>query len=129
MVGARETLKRLGEALGVYSWIREKKDLAYRTLRDWDYCIKFGLRHLFQDDPGPVELAGILAELNRERILELLDERIAEVRALDDSFAPGVSSWVNLMALYVLCRTYKPKIVIETGVASGASSFVMLSAL
>lgn len=42
-------------------------------------------------------------------------------------YAPGMASALD--TIYVIIRLYKPEIIVETGVASGASSFYILLAL
>ncbi|MBI4385976.1 MAG: class I SAM-dependent methyltransferase [Elusimicrobia bacterium] len=55
--------------------------------------------------------------------------RVAETARRDPGFHPSTSSPFNLRTLYVLCRILRPAWVVETGVASGASSWVLLTAL
>jgi predicted O-methyltransferase YrrM len=45
------------------------------------------------------------------------------------AFWHGTSSEQDLRALYILCRALKPRVIIETGVSSGASAFILLTAL
>jgi predicted O-methyltransferase YrrM len=61
--------------------------------------------------------------------LNKIDERLALERRQDPGFCAGSSSSLNLRALYILCRTLKPNNVVETGVASGTSSWALLAAL
>jgi predicted O-methyltransferase YrrM len=123
----REGLKALAKSIGVYEQIRDSKTRAYCALRDWDWAINWGIQHLLSEDSQAiVKFSG---EFDERRLLEFITKEISAEASRDGSYQHGASSPLNLRALYILCRALRPVTVIETGVASGASSFVMLSAL
>lgn len=119
----REIIKTATKKIGIYNWIRNKKDLTYRTVRDSKLAIRFSLNHLFHDRINEVSL--FLKEFDNENILGYIDSELAK----DDNPLHGASCPLNLRALYVLCRIIKPEVAVETGVASGTSSFVILNAM
>ena len=44
-------------------------------------------------------------------------------------YAIGASAGLKEVALYLLVRKYKPKVILETGVANGISTYFILKAL
>jgi len=104
-----------------------QKDKCYRAVRDWDQSINFGLQHLFAEERQKV--SQFVKEFDEKQLLEEIEQQIEEERRCNADFISGVSSPINLRALYILCRTLQPHIVVETGVGNGASSLILLTAL
>lgn len=119
----REIIKTITKKMHIYNWIKTKKDLSYRTARDSKLAIWFVLNRLFCDYGN--EIALFLKEFDKENILEYIESELAK----DNNPLHGASCPLNLQALYVLCRIIKPEVAVETGVASGTSSFVILTAM
>lgn len=71
-----------------------------------------------------LDIEGVRAAAGSERFLALLSELEANARA---ARLPSGAGFIELC--YVIVRTVKPKVVLETGVANGFSSAVMLEAL
>jgi predicted O-methyltransferase YrrM len=73
------------------------------------------------------DVSTVFDELNRLRLSDRIIQRTIEMRGwwtIGSMDTPARGP-----ILYILCRLMKPKVVIETGVAAGVSSFYMLEAL
>jgi predicted O-methyltransferase YrrM len=68
----------------------------------------------------------LFQEIERSNLTSTLTRRIADRRGLPIG---GMTTTGRGPVLYVICRLVKPKIVVETGVASGVSSAYILHAL
>lgn len=124
---ARDSVKAIARALGVYAWVKASKERGYQALRDWDWIIGLGIRKLLTDDGNRIRRFS--KDFDNLELLERIETEILAEGKLDDNYRPGVSSPLNLRALYILCRVLEPDVVVETGVASGASSLIILNAL
>jgi len=120
---AREIIKAVAKKVGVYQWTRTRKDLTYRALRDSKLATRFLEKRLLRKFGDKIPM--LINEFEDSDLLSYIDSELAKV----SNHLHGVSSPLNLRALYVLCRAIKPNNFVETGVASGASSFVILRAL
>lgn len=123
----REKIKTLAKAAGIYSHIKTRKDRTYRRLRDSNLAVHAGIRWIM--DIPYRQIRDLSLEIQEAKILEEIQNQMEKEHEKDADYRPGASSPLNLKALYLLCRTLKPETVVETGVASGASSFLILSAL
>jgi len=123
MRAAREIIKAVAKEFGVYEWTRTRKDLTYRTLRNSKLATRLLAKRLLRKFGDKVPM--FINEFENSDLLSYIDLELVKV----NNHLHGVSSPLNLRALYVLCRAIKPNSFVETGVAGGASSFVILSAL
>jgi predicted O-methyltransferase YrrM len=62
-------------------------------------------------------------------VFSLEDKIITEVKKAGGEEIWGIVGRTNFLLLYSLVRAFRPKIIVETGVSSGSSSYVMLQAL
>ncbi|MHB2025408.1 MAG: class I SAM-dependent methyltransferase [Elusimicrobiota bacterium] len=123
----RETVKQITKSLGVYSSIRDSKDWIYRNARDSSLAVRLGISRMTQGRLSGIREA--LAEIESDELFERVNESLRQAKKADPNFKAGASSPFNLNMLYILCRALKPDKIVETGVASGTSSFFILSAL
>lgn len=72
----------------------------------------------------------ILRWIYEKKFVFRIDNRImSEINKYGGPAEWGISGKTNFLFLYSLVRAYKPKIIVETGVSSGSSSYVFLQAL
>lgn len=71
----------------------------------------------------------LLDQFYERRLIERIQEGIDAVESSVPKDWAGVSGFPKLHFLYVLTRLSRPALALETGVANGASSFVLLQAL
>jgi hypothetical protein len=121
----RDALKDLTKLIGVYEPIRRSKDILYRKIRDSRFGVTYGTTKLLLPFFPKEEFSECFKEFESEGFVSYISGKLKAKG--DGTF--GASSEINLRALYCLCRIFKPAFVVETGVASGGSSYVILSAL
>ncbi len=128
--GKNEAVKRIAKKLGLYKKIRGLKGAAYILPRDNPAIIKIGINHLLKDFPRN-SVIQFQKEFHDSGILDRIESglRSAAMPGSDKGATPGSSSPLNLQALYILCRCLKPRVAVETGVASGSSSLTLLTAM
>lgn len=127
-MNSKEIIKNTTQALGVYKPLRRVKNAAYIALRDQKQMIHCGIRHLFKNWPV-ADIVRFSREFDEQDLLSQIECAITLEKEADPDYKPGFSSPLNLRALYIICRHLQPQNVIETGVASGASSLTMLTAM
>ena len=118
----KKNIKSLAKRIGIYEFIRSKKAKTYESLRDSELLIGAKIGRAFSNY---LEVKKYLIEFKKEKILQVIKERFHA----ESAGSYGTSSPLNLISLYVITRVLKPEIFVETGVASGASSYVILNAM
>jgi predicted O-methyltransferase YrrM len=119
----REMLKELAKTTGCYDVIRDAKAKTYRFARDARLPLGLLLSSLMKEKRSSI--SRIFKEFEESGFVEHVSGQLKRYK----SPAFGASSWVNLRGLYTICRISRPEAVVETGVASGASSLAVLMAL
>jgi hypothetical protein len=88
-------------------------------------AISRGLRHpIFTVDAG---LHYLLLGKDLRYIKEKLAEKYSRERLKD--FSVGASAGIKEVSLYLMIKKFKPKLMIETGVANGVSTYFILKAM
>ena len=62
-------------------------------------------------------------------VFDLENKIISEVRKAGGEEVWGIVGRTNFLLLYSLVRAFRPKLIVETGVSSGSSSYAILQAL
>ncbi len=103
-----------------------KKDAIYSVVRDYskDKTTLTKLSSFLEEDLSKYHKELLSNELYKKAELDIAENSVAE-----NTEHLWLFGFTEARLLYTLCRFFKPKIVIETGVASGLSSFMFLLAM
>jgi hypothetical protein len=127
----KEYAKKIAKAVGLYESIRDIKQYwwIHGSGHNSAVLVDRQLVCLFPELKDKIET--LSRDLDAKGYVRAILEDVSshEKQDLVYKCRGGISLPVNLRALYLLCRILKPEVVIETGVASGASSSIILAAL
>lgn len=116
-------LKSLSKKVGLYPLAQKANFARVQFMDNWQYPVLRQLEQLGFDR----ELIRVYSE--EFDWLHIWQDIQSELAKRGMCYQAGVSGWNDLRRLYVICRLSKPSVVVETGVASGASSLAILTAL
>lgn len=120
----KELLKRLSKRVGLYPSAQSVNAKLETFLEDWTYPVHKQLQTICEFDPSGIRQMS--EEFDSNGPWYGIQSHLAKYGYQDKA---GISGRNDLRRLYIICRLMIPRVVIETGVASGASTLTILSAM